>query len=119
MVKEVVSGVGADAKRTDKNISERVAKIQREAKIENVPGGTYSQATQLQDLASGASTEMPQAVVGSTPGVPGASGSGDSTFTLGVATKQPVGGPADVSNAQLLKKVKTNKVKDIKEEEEE
>ena len=59
------------------------------------------------------------AVVGSTPGVPGASGSGDSTFTLGVATKQPVGGPADVSNAQLLKKVKTNKVKDIKEEEEE
>lgn len=67
MVKEVVSGVGADAKRTDKNISERVAKIQREAKIENVPGGTYSQATQLQDLASGASTEMPQAVVGSTP----------------------------------------------------
>lgn len=67
MVKEVVSGVGADAKRTDKNISERVAKIQREAKIENAPGGTYSQATQLQDLASGASTEMPQAVVGSTP----------------------------------------------------
>lgn len=67
MVKEVVSGVGADAKRTDKNISERVAKIQREAKIQNAPGGTYSQATQLQDLASGASTEMPQAVVGSTP----------------------------------------------------
>lgn len=67
MVKEVVSGVGADAKRTDKNISERVAKIQREAKIQNASGGTYSQATQLQDLASGASTEMPQAVVGSTP----------------------------------------------------
>lgn len=67
MLKEVVSGVGADAKRTDKNISERVAKIQREARIENAPGGTYSQATQLQDLASGASTEMPQAVVGSTP----------------------------------------------------
>lgn len=67
MVKEVVSGVGADAKRTDKNISERVAKIQREAKIQNAPGGTYSQATQLQDLASGASTEMPQAVVGATP----------------------------------------------------
>lgn len=67
MVKEVVSGVGADAKRTDKNISERVAKIQREAKIQNATNGTYSQATQLQDLASGASTEMPQAVVGSTP----------------------------------------------------
>lgn len=55
------------------------------------------------------------AVVGSTPGVPnGASGS-DATFTLGgVATKQPVGGPADVSNAQLLKKVKTNKINDTK-----
>jgi hypothetical protein len=40
-----------------------------------------------------------------------------------VATKQPVGGPADVSNAQLLKKEKTNKIKDTKkkkkEEEEE
>lgn len=67
MVREVVSGVGADAKRTDKNISERVAKIQREAKIQNAPGGTYSQATQLQNLASGASTETPQAVVGATP----------------------------------------------------
>ncbi len=67
MVKEVVSGVGADAKRTDKNISERVAKIQREAKIENAPGGTYSQATQLQNLASGASTETPRTIVGSTP----------------------------------------------------
>ena len=60
------------------------------------------------------------AVVGSTPGIPGASGSGDSTFTLGgVATKQPVGGPADVSNAQLLKKEKTNKIKDIKKKKEE
>ena len=61
--KEVVSGVGADAKRTDKNISERVAKVQREAKIQNATGGTYSQATQLQSLASGASTEVPSAVV--------------------------------------------------------
>ena len=59
-------------------------------------------------------------VVGSLPGVPGDSGSGDATFTLGgVATKQPVGGPTDVSNAQLLKKVKTNKVKDVKKKEEE
>ena len=61
------------------------------------------------------------AVVGSIPGVPnGASGSGDVSFGLGgVATKQPVGGPADVSNAQLLKKVKTNKVKDTKKKEKE
>ena len=32
---EIVSGMGADSKRTDNNISERVAKIQREAKIQN------------------------------------------------------------------------------------
>jgi hypothetical protein len=61
-VNEIVSGVGKDAKRTDKNISERVAKIQREAKIQNATGGPYSQATQLQGLASGASTEVPSAV---------------------------------------------------------
>jgi hypothetical protein len=40
---EIVSGVGADSKRTDNNISERVAKIQREAKIQNATGGTYGQ----------------------------------------------------------------------------
>lgn len=61
-INEIVSGVGKDAKRTDKNISERVAKVQREAKIQNATGGTYSQATQLQGLASGASTEVPSAV---------------------------------------------------------
>ena len=60
--KEVVSGVGADSKRTDKNVSERVAKVQREAKIQYATGGTYSQATQLQGIASGASTEVPSAV---------------------------------------------------------
>lgn len=60
-INEIVSGVGKDAKRTDKNISERVAKVQREAKIQNATGGPYSQATQLQGLASGASTEVPSA----------------------------------------------------------
>lgn len=61
--KEKVSGVGAGSSRTDQNISERVAKVQREAKIQNATGGTYSQATQLQNLASGASTEMPSSVI--------------------------------------------------------
>ena len=66
------------------------------------------------------------AVVGSLPGVPAGSGSGDSTFTLGgVATKQPIdgfsddsikkGGPSEVSDARYLEPVKTNVVKDIKE----
>jgi hypothetical protein len=55
------------------------------------------------------------AVVGSIPGVPNGAPGSDATFTLGgVATKQPVGGPADVSDARFLKKEKTNKVEDIK-----
>lgn len=62
MVKEVVSGVGKDSKRVDQNVSERVAKVQREAKIQNAPGGAYSQRSQLEQLATAASTESPQAV---------------------------------------------------------
>jgi hypothetical protein len=57
--KEVVSGVGANSSRTDQNISERVAKIQREAKIENATGGTYSQAKTNKEIAQGASTNVP------------------------------------------------------------
>lgn len=56
---EVVSGVGADSKRTDNNISSRVSKIQREAKIQNATGGTYGQAGELTALAQGASTNVP------------------------------------------------------------
>jgi len=65
---------------------------------------------------TGGMNAVTNAVVGSLPGVPnGAPGSGDSTFTLGgVATKQPVGGPADVSDARFLKKEKTNKINDTK-----
>jgi len=62
--RDVVSGVGKDAKRTDLNpsnlVSERVKKLQREAKVQNATGGAYSQRTQLQNIASGASTEVPQ-----------------------------------------------------------
>lgn len=61
MFKEVVSGVGKDSKRVDQNVSERVAKVQREAKIENAPGGAYSQRMKLEQLATAASTESPQA----------------------------------------------------------
>ena len=54
-------------------------------------------------------------VVGSIPGVPNGAPGSDATFTLGgVATKQPVGGPADVSDVRYLKKEKTNKVEDNK-----
>jgi hypothetical protein len=57
-VNEVVSGVGADAKRTDNNISERVAKVQREAKIQNMSGGSYGERANLTSLAGGASTDV-------------------------------------------------------------
>jgi len=76
---------------------------------------------------TGGMNAVSNAVVGSLPGVPAGSGSGDATFTLGgVATKQPIvgfsnkkGGPSEVSDARYLEPAKTNKVKDIKEEEEE
>jgi hypothetical protein len=58
-VNEVVSGVGANAKRTDNNVSERVAKIQREAKVQNMSGGAYGQRAEMQSLAGGAPTNVP------------------------------------------------------------
>jgi hypothetical protein len=57
-VNEVVSGVGADAKRTDNNVSSRVAKIQREANIQNANDGTYGSRADLTSLAGGASTTV-------------------------------------------------------------
>lgn len=74
-VNEVVSGMGADAKRTDNNVSSRVAKIQREANVQNASGGTYGNRADLTSIAGGASTEvstpmpsgMPAGVVASAP----------------------------------------------------
>jgi len=83
---EVVSGVGADAKRTDNNVSSRVSKIQREAKIENAVGGPYESRSNLTSLADAASTTvntptpsgMPVGTIASTPTVNAfAPGSGD------------------------------------------
>jgi hypothetical protein len=56
---EIVSGVGADSKRTDNNISARVSKIQREAQIQNANDGSYGQRSDLTSLAQGASTSVP------------------------------------------------------------
>ena len=58
-VNEVVSGMGANSSRTDNNVSERVAKIQREAKIQNSTGGAYTNRQDLTSLAGGASTDVP------------------------------------------------------------
>lgn len=58
-INEKVSGVGANSSRTDNNVSERVAKIQREAKIQNASGGAYTNRQDLTSLAGGASTDVP------------------------------------------------------------
>lgn len=61
--KEVVSGVGANSARTDKNVSERVAKIQREAKVQNSSGGAYGQRAEMTSIAQGAPTTVPSATM--------------------------------------------------------
>lgn len=58
-IKEQVSGMGENSSRTDNNVSERVAKIQREAKIQNSSGGAYANRQDLTSLAGGASTNVP------------------------------------------------------------
>jgi len=56
-VNEKVSGMGANSSRTDNNVSERVAKIQREAKIQYASGGAYTNRQDLTALAGAASTD--------------------------------------------------------------
>jgi hypothetical protein len=58
---EVVSGVAGGSKRTDKNVSERVSKIQREAQMQNAAGGSYGNRADLASIASGAPTNAPSA----------------------------------------------------------
>ena len=58
-IREQVSGMGKDSSRTDNNVSERVKKIQREAKIQNSTGGAYTNRQDLTSLAGGASTDVP------------------------------------------------------------
>ena len=49
------SGVGKNSKRID---LDKARKVQRQAKIQNAPGGAYGQRAELTELASGA--PMPQ-----------------------------------------------------------
>lgn len=55
---EVVSGVGPDSKRTDKNLSARVQRVVNDAKIQNANNGAYSDRSQLTNLAESVSTEV-------------------------------------------------------------
>jgi hypothetical protein len=68
-INEKVSGVGANSSRTDNNVSERVKKIQREAKIENANGGSYSERSNLSNLTAGNPTPTGSAV-SSNPAAP-------------------------------------------------
>jgi hypothetical protein len=55
---EVVSGVGKNSSRTDKNLSARVQRVVNDAKIQNSTGGAYNERANLTSLAQGASTEQ-------------------------------------------------------------
>jgi len=57
-VNEVVSGMGANSSRTDKNLTARVQRVVNDAKIQNAPGGSYSERSNLESLAQGASTDV-------------------------------------------------------------
>jgi len=63
MVNEVVSGVGANASRTDKNLTSRVQRVVNDAKIQNATGGAYSERSNLNSLATAAPTEQPMPAV--------------------------------------------------------
>jgi hypothetical protein len=52
MAKEVVSGMGANSSRTDKNLSARVERVQRDAKIGSASGGTYGARAENESLQS-------------------------------------------------------------------
>lgn len=58
-INEKVSGVGANSSRTDNNVSERVKKIQREAKVQNMSGGAYGERAEMTSIAGGAPTNVP------------------------------------------------------------
>jgi hypothetical protein len=70
MVNEVVSGVGANASRTDKNLTARVQRVVNDAKIQNASGGAYTDRSNLTNLAQGASTEVASAMPVASMGQP-------------------------------------------------
>ena len=55
-----VAGPGKFAKRKDLS---RVQRIQRDAKIQNATGGSYSESLNLQQLAQGASTDVKKPII--------------------------------------------------------
>jgi len=63
----------------------------------------FEDGTACVNASVGGMGNVVNATVGTLPGVPGSSGSGYVSFTLGgVSTKQPVGGPTEVSDLRYL-----------------
>jgi hypothetical protein len=63
MVKQVVSGVGKNSSRTDKNLVERTQSIQRKAKIQNAAGAPQGVRQELQSLTQGDATAQTASAV--------------------------------------------------------
>ena len=63
-IPQVVSGVGAGAKRVDKNNVERVQRIQKNAQIQNASGGAYGDRARNEGLAQGAPMDVPTPAMG-------------------------------------------------------
>lgn len=82
-IKETVSGMGANSSRTDKNLSERVARVQRNAKIQNSSNGAYGARADLQSIAAGAPTQTPMPQVNMQPQSPVSSVASVNAFAPG------------------------------------
>jgi len=62
----------------------------------------FEDGTACVTASTGGMGPVVNATVGSLPGVPGGWGSGDTSNVLSVSTKQPVGGPSEVSDLRYL-----------------
>jgi hypothetical protein len=63
-IPQVVSGVGAGAKRVDKNNVERVQRIQKNAQIQNASGGAYGDRIRNEGLVQQAPIDVPKPAMG-------------------------------------------------------
>jgi hypothetical protein len=132
-----VSGVGSNAKRTDRGMVERVQRVQRDARIENATGGNYSARTSITEAAQGAPINTPTASAASAgvqttgqaipnidifapgsgmQGVPlsqgAAGGPGAGTEVLGTPVQAPDNGSA-LARALLLANPESRQLRDI------
>lgn len=105
MAREVVSGVGKGAKRTDLG---NVAKIQRSAKIQNASGGGYGQRAELRSIAQGAPTGATGSAMSANAPEPmprvqvtDAFAPGTGTLTDGAGFNTP-GTPPNTMNAAMM-----------------